>query len=285
MCLINIRDYCPPKICFILLQIPEPTRPCAGSLRGRWGTGSITLIFEHPPAQVQKGSIHTPATSRCSPPDSRYKEGKGTSSVSADHTPCNGIWVWNWFRRSFPGTGQVYPFAWSLRTLNPSTWPLNSQPILMEWFGGLSYSGYNVISLNCTLAGTPPRGKNSLKQCVIWNKPCGCLMSRPGFHHYKRSLTTDLSFPCILQQQRKGKSYDSGLCRIRCYSKYQNQGRKGRNMSGGLEHVPPYVLRQPALEETGSQQLDFIWSHHLTIRHKEKKVTDCLSVMNCWLLL
>ena len=158
---------------------------------------------------------------------------------------------------------------------HPFTWPLNSQSILMESFWGLSFSEYNRITPNCTLDGTPPRGKNSLKQWVIWNKPCGCLMSIPGFHHYK-PLTTDLSFSCILQQPGRGKrkkSSDPGLCMKRWGSKCQDQERGGRDTWGGRLGTDVGIPWKKGFPAAG---FHFESCHHTMIRHKKKKKNHCL---------
>lgn len=132
----------------------------------------------------------------------------------------------------------------------PFIWPLNRPSILMESLWWLPRSGHNKMFLSCTLDGTPPRGKTSLKQSVIWNKTCCCLMSTPRPHYCKRSLTTGLLPPFISARGRGRKSSGAGLCLKRQHSKCLGSGEENGRRTGVCA---PRCIQAPL--KRGSQQL------------------------------
>ena len=121
------------------------------------------------------------------------------------------------------------------------------------------------------VGGTPPRGKNSLRQWAVRNEPCGCLMSKPGFPSWKRSRSTDLPFLCILLQQGRekkkkaatlGSAWRGGVLNI-------TVRRAERRTAGALG--TPWEKGFPGVG------LHFESPHHKMIKHKgKKKSTACL---------
>ena len=121
------------------------------------------------------------------------------------------------------------------------------------------------------VGGTPPRGKNSLRQWAVRNEPCGCLMSKPGFPSWKRSRSTDLPFLCILLQQGRekkkkkaatlGSAWRGGVLNI-------TVRRAERRTAGALG--TPWEKGFPGVG------LHFESPHHKMIKHKGKKKKHCL---------
>lgn len=192
------------------------------------------------------------------PPGGRQTE--RDSFVNDDHAPFNR--VWNWFcclafwsnyskLAKFTHLHDLWVLCSSIYVASKQSINFNGKLVMTSLFG------HNKISPSCTLDGTPPRGKTSLKQSVIWNKTCSRLMSTPRPHYYKRSLTTGL-LPPFICTTGKGEKKHGHWALPEEAARWTSRIRRGKwQENWGM--CPPGVYRQPWKGVPSSY-------HHIMIR-------------------